>query len=710
MPNIETFTDNIRAPVADQAGSEAREIEGRHLEASYAQAGAAIGGGIRAAGDAVDNHIALTETSDLTNKFASLEMQTAQKLEQSKTSMDPHDTDAASNFIQAQEDSLSQISDNIVSDKGRAMFNKLAADYRVNTFNKVLGYQTTAAANSVISNFKSGFDTRANLAETDPTTVGSSIEALSAAAPGMPAENRDAILREGISQVVSSGAEGVMSKLEQNPNATVADVEKARAFLADPKNQFINNMPPAQWDSVNKRLDRLNNTVGATSAAVATQQLTSGVEQMKSNGGVDNNGQWQTLINGYRGTTPEETKSWKTDAQQKYNDAIIYGRVSSGVNATPDADMDLKISQLRDFAKDAPADQAPTAQAALSAAISARTVRDKAFKENPGEWLNTNSPVVSSRYQAFAQNQTPENFQAYAQASIAEQKRLYPDMTPKILPTEMEGVIGGTIKNALASKEGPTAAAQTLASYAQRSGAYWPQIAIQLRQDKVISGGAGVAAELYGDPKTQALGETVIQATSLPPKELEEKFGITREKAVVAADAQLKPLMKTMGNVPNSDKIVGDYRDALVATMQYTGSVDASSAAALSKNMLLGRYDIQGDTLRIPKYLGLDASRIGDGASEVKADMSNHQLVPPPHFNEMGITPDRYSAQIKATGRWYANETGTGAILYDEDMHTVKEVINGKTRDVELSWDALGKAADKGLMRSAVKKAAEAVP
>lgn len=695
--NIETYTNNVKAPTADQAGSEAFELEGRHIEAAYAQAGSAIGRGIQQAGGAVEDHITLQETSDLTNKMASLEMQTAQDLEQAKTSMNPHDTDAASNFLQAHEEALNSMGEGLMTQKAKSMYNSMAASYRTNTFNKVIGYQSAAAADSIVAGFKSGFDTRSNLAVADPTTVGSSIEAIQQAGAGLPADKRDEIIREGTQQIADSGAEGLVNSLLKNPKATVDDVEAARTYLNNPDNPFVKNMSPSQYASVNTRLDRIKETQGNVQSVIAAQTLTDGYKQIEQNGGVDPNGQYQAIINNYQGKTADETAEFKARAQRDYDAAIGTGQATAAVKTTPDADIKNDILLLKKQMDGAAPEQAQKIEAEYKAVVEAKKARDEAFQKDPADWLNQNNDVVKARYQAFASAPSQQTFAAYAAASTAEQRRLYPNSTPRLVSDEMADTIQTAIGKITNDPQGAAAAANTLSSYASTTGSYWTQVSQELYHRKVLNPMQFVAASLYGKPNGTGLAEEMLRTSVVSDKDLAAKNvgnpNVTEAKARAAANAAFAPLARTLTDDRSPDSIVGAYETGLTNVLLNRGNI--SDAPGLASKMINDEYTFKG-TYRIPTSAGVNGDDVDAGlksalgrVQEAGSGIAGANLIIPRSYSGLGPNDQKraYVANIQRQGHWVTNSNETGVVLYDEQGAPVwQKGPNGQPQMVGMDW------------------------
>jgi hypothetical protein len=697
--NIKTLDQNVSAPRADSAGSQAFEMEGRHVEADYATAGNAIGGAIQHGAAEWEQHEALVETSKITNGFADLEMQTAQNLEKAKTTMDPHDTNTASDFVSQHQDALTAIGSDLTTKQGRAMFERMQANYKVSTFNKVIGYQSAAAADEVVTNFKQGFDTRSNLAQQDPTSVGAQIEAVKAAAPGLPAEHRDSILKAGVTQIADSGAEGIVNQLLNNKNLTAQDIDTAKAYLNDEKNPFLSNMSPGQFASVNFRLDRMKTTAGNVASEIAAQTLAAGNKQIEENGGVDPNNQYKAIIDNYQAKTSDETALKKAEFQRNYDAAVAVGKATKEVKTTPDAELTGDLVGLKKIVDGAEPEQAQKAEATLKAVTEAKKARDEAFTKDPADWVNKNNDVIGARYQQFAQNPTPQNFQSYAASSIAEQRRLYPLKQPRIVSADMQATIGEAVSKVTNDPAGASAAGNILSSYARTAGSYWPQMAQELYKSKTLNANQFVAASLYSKPGASSLAEEILRASVVPQKELIDKNlgnpDVTEAKVRAAANSAFGALDRTMLDDRSETRIVGGYETALTTLMLSRGTSSSSVAHDLAAKMINDEYSFKG-TYRVPTSARVNADDVDAGlksalgrVTDANSGIASANLIIPPSYSGLGPNDQRraYVANVQAQGHWVTNSDETGAVLYDEQNHPVwQKGPGGKPQMVGLKW------------------------
>jgi hypothetical protein len=716
--NIKTFEAPNAAPRADDAGAQAYQVEGRHVESVYAQAGQSIGSGIAAAGDAFVKHDELVETADLTNKFAQLDMQTAKDREAAQSTWNPHDTTVPQQFNDAHADALAAIGENLSTDRGKEMFNKMSADYNVSNFNKSIGYQSQAAADDTINSFSQAGQTRAKLALADPTSTGDQIDALKSTPAGPLGPHGSTIISKMVEQTADSGAEGYVQTLLQKPGATLQDVNTVRKIVNDKDGAFFSNMSPQQLLSVNNRLDTIAKTQGNVQSVIAAQTLSAGYKQIAENGGVDNNGQFKSIIDNYQAKTPAETEEFKAKNYRDLDAAIATGQATLAVKSTPDDELKNGVVDLKAKLDAAPAEQAQKLEDQYKAVVEAKKVRDEAFKKDPADWMNQNNDVVKARYNAFAQNPTPQNFNDYAVASTAEQKRLYPLAQPRLVSQEMSDTIGAAVGKITNTPEGAAASAQILSSYARTTGSYWPQMTQELYHNKVLNPLQTTAAMLYGKPNGTALAEEILRTSVIPDKELAAKnegnVNVTDVKARAAANRAFAPLARTLRDDRSPDSIVGAYEKSLTSVMLNRGDASSATAASLASKMINDEYTFKGD-YRVPNSAKVNADDVDAGlksalgrVTDATSGINGANLIIPPSYSGLGPNDQKraYVANVQAQGHWVTNSTETGAVLYDEQNHPVWQTgKNGKPQMVGLNWSDAANAgvAARGITGKAYK-------
>ncbi len=701
--NIKTFEAPNATPRADDAGAQAYQVEGRHVESVYAQAGQAIGSGIAAAGDAFVKHDELVETADLTNKFAQLDMQTAKDREAAQSTWNPHDTTVPQQFNDAHADALAAIGENLSTDRGKEMFNKMSADYNVSNFNKSIGYQSQAAADDTINSFSQAGQTRGKLAYASPDTTGEQIDALRSTPAGPLGPKGSTIISTMVENTANQGADGYIQKLLQSPNTTLQDVDTVRGIINDQNGAFFTNMSADQLKAANTKLDTLAKTQGNVQSAIEKQTWDAGFKQIAGNGGVDNNDQLKLSIANYQGkgnTSADraETEEVKAKANRDLDAAIATGAATAAVKSTPFDEVQQDIVDLKAKLDAAPLDQAQKLEEQYKATVEASKVRDEAFNKDPADWLNKNNSVVGARYNSFAQNPSPQSFNAYAVASVAEQTRLYPLKTPRLVSQEMSDTIGAAVGKITNTPEGAAASAQILSSYARTTGSYWPQMTQELYHNKVLNPLQTTAAMLYGKPNGTALAEEILRTSVIPDKELAAKnegnINVTDAKARAAANIAFAPLARTLRDDRSPDSIVGAYEKTLTSVMLNRGDASAATASSLASKMINDEYTFKGD-YRVPNSAKVNADDVDAGlksalgrVTDATSGINGANLIIPPSYSGLGPNDQKraYVANVQAQGHWVTNSTETGAVLYDEQNHPVWQTKNGKPQMVGVNW------------------------
>lgn len=266
MPNIRTFENNVKAPVADQAGSEAYEQLGRHEGESYALAGQAINRGLNEIGQQITDHEDTTETLELSKQFAQLDAQTDQELQQMKTSADPNDPQLYQKYMEQKQNTIDQLGANLDSEGGKRLYAEYANRYAMNTMDKITSWQSQAAAEKGKNDLEDTGTLFANGATADPTTVLSKIADLQALQTHLDPAWGPAVVRQQITKVADAGAESVIGKVDGLSAPTTEQIEATKKFLNDPKNGF-QNASPGKIEEINNRLSEMEKNQGANQRA-----------------------------------------------------------------------------------------------------------------------------------------------------------------------------------------------------------------------------------------------------------------------------------------------------------------------------------------------------------------------------------------------------------------------------------------------------------
>ena len=174
--NIETYTNNIGAPRADSAGSEAFEIEGRHIEEASAVAGQAIGRGVGQAGDAVQNHFEIQDTSKVSADGAQAFAALSKSLSTTMQNTNPNDADQAADSWRAQMDTtINNVGADVATRAGLEQAERVRNTLRDTFTSKSMAYQSTLSAQAVLSNLSQTKDGLAQAVSNDPTSLPTAI-------------------------------------------------------------------------------------------------------------------------------------------------------------------------------------------------------------------------------------------------------------------------------------------------------------------------------------------------------------------------------------------------------------------------------------------------------------------------------------------------------------------------------------------------------
>lgn len=637
----------------------------------------------------VEKAVAQSETSDLSKKLSDLDLNLTQQYEDARQKGDPLNPEFANNFVSNNVDAkLQSIGDGLMTKQGQQMFQEASARMRESYMKRGIADQATFAGDAAVANYKNSVTNYSNLVTNDPTIMDHAAGMIKTLTATLPAEHRDEYQNAGLEAVYGAGAKSYLDAAIKNPNANEASLDAAWSHVSDPKNGFVGNVNPDTYSALEKQYLTAKETLGATQAEIASQNLPDLLQRIKANGGNDTDSEAQNIIDGYKGRTPAETQEWQARATKALGEAKAFGTASASVMQMPEPQALAAINKSQlDIDNAGPGDLGAKQQA-QQAMIAAIQQRDKAFRSDPTGYVIGNSPVVNQRYQDFAQNPTPQSFQAYAQSSMAEQRRLYPDFQPKIVTSQMEQQVSGLLAGVPNTPEGATQAASTINSLATTMGPYWSQASQELFHDKVLNETQFVAANMWSNPKSVGLAQDLLRASATPAKDLEGTSGISEAKAQKAARDALAPLAATLGDAANGSQLMSAYTNSLAKLAQYKGTTDG--VAAMANKMIMGEYQFIG-SLRMP--LTVNAGNVVAGTKVVMGDIPNHNISVPTSYSGTGPADQKaeYIRSVQEYGHWATNSQGDAALLYDEQGTPVYETIKGSVRQVAVPFTDLDK-------------------
>lgn len=694
--NIKTFSSSIDQLRPTSQGEEAFQLEGRHVEAAYTAAGQEFG-------QPIERYQTMTETADVMKQLSDLEVQKTQDLETARTTMDPHDPNAAANFIGKYDDALSKLTDNIGMPAVREMAQKQAQEFRTRGTISFIDMQSKAAAADTLGKVETSADNYAKLGNQDPTTVSTGIAAVNTMAATLPVEQRPGFIKQHAAAIYDSTAEGIVGRVEGQKIYDPVAVQNAKDYINDPKNGFVGSqtapgMSDAKFAEVNNRLD--NARRNGANASIDGMELNFPAMQTI----VKNTGQPPAdLLAGIQqlkavGTPAAIAAAAK--AEQGIADGRGFYQANQAVIKTPASG----VQKLLDDAKSARDTAATGPEASINLSrydqvVAAVTARHEAFYGNnpvaQAQWAHDSNPGVATAYAAFQANPTPDTFYKYAQMSSSYQKFLEPGRVPSVLTNDMKQNAQEAINEIDRNpdpKVGPQTAVQKFGGMANLYGTMWPQIAGDLKKAGVFNGLQVIMADLSSRPSAAGYLEPLARASVSDEKALENFHQVKKEDARTAVRGEMEDLVGSMGNINNAPDILESYVDAASKVMQITGKADAYSTV---QAMFLDKFQFTGSnkTIRVPRGAGLDADAIGHGSENVLSAIDKHDLVIPPSAGSLGSINQKaaWIDAIKQNGVWFTKADGTGATLHDGSAtgNPVMETINGHQVPVTLNWAEL---------------------
>lgn len=690
MPMIREYmnTQRIDAAPLSQAAyriGKTAAATGNNIRQGFDQFGRGV--------DQVEDAVATNEQSDLSAQFAQTDLALTQQYEQAKQTGDPTNPQFAQDFVEKNvQPALDKMGDDLLTPQAKKMYQQASQKLTAEYMKRGMSDQIAATGQKAVDNFTSLAQSYANTVTTDPTTTQHAADMIDLLSPNLPQEHRDKLVALAKDEVFGAGAKAYVDAVAKNPNATADMVEHVRQQLDDPKNGFVDHVEPGTFEALHKTLDGVKDTLGAVQSQIAEQTFPDLIKRVADTG-VDQGGSAQKLIDSYQGKNAGETQVWRAAHARDLQTALAYGQASSGIRTMAQPDAIQSINDVTSKIATASPDELRPLQAKQQAMVQALQQRDKAFSQAPADYVLQSSDAVQQRYAAYAQAPTPQNFAAYAQTSMAEQSRLYPQAMPRLVTQDMESHIGQSLAQVNQSPEAASQVGQMLSQYAQVMGPkYWAQASQELFHDKVLNKDQYVAASMWSKPSATGLAQDLLRASTMSPEDLAKTGGVTSMQADKASRAALAPLAATLGDATDGGQLLRAYEGALSKLIQVKG--DTSAAAGIAQKMLLDEYQFSG-TLRMPT--NVDLSAVVAGTKSVQGDLGNHKIVIPPSFSGTGPVDQRaeYIQHIQDYGHWATSQKGDTALLYDEQHTPVYETIGGQRKQVELKWGDLEKLGKK---------------
>jgi len=280
----------------------------------------------------------------------------------------------------------------------------------------------------------------------------------------------------------------------------------------------------------------------------------------------------------------------------------------------------------------------------------------KQQQTDPAAYAAKYSPIVQQAFAVAQEEGTPEAYQAYAAATVAEQQRLGV-MQPQLLPKQAADQFAASFNQQL---QGGENAAVLIEQEAQKWGKDFPAVLQQV--GKKLPAEAQVIAT--GLPKD--IAERMASVAVVPDKDLD--IGLQKgQKDEISQNIQsaMAPFAESLqGQVGSTSTYSTMYKAALRTATSYVlqGESPKDAAQRVVDGMVNDKYDFFG-TYRVPKTL--DTNAVSRGADRALQTITPDELMPLPGFQ--GVTDEENANQlinaVKSGGQWVPTNDESGLAL-----------------------------------------------
>lgn len=282
MPNIKTYDNDIRAPQGDQAGSEAYEIEGRHIEGAYATAGSAIGQGLKQIGGQIQQHEEIQDTSANSTQGAAAFADLSTKLSQTAAAAAADPANASKHFAdfqQTMEDTIGGIGQDSSTTQGKANATRIQDTIREEFTRQSIGAQSSISGQVVSSNLIQTKNSIAQAVSNNPTLLSTGVAMLQGTLEDQlkshnltPEENTRIRNEYGAPAVKDLGIAAFQTMAQNNPDA-------AKAALTS--GQFAGMFNGEEIGTLNRYADAQARALTTSQKAAIQQQKEADTQQFR---------------------------------------------------------------------------------------------------------------------------------------------------------------------------------------------------------------------------------------------------------------------------------------------------------------------------------------------------------------------------------------------------------------------------------------------
>lgn len=302
----------------------------------------------------------------------------------------------------------------------------------------------------------------------------------------------------------------------------------------------------------------------------------------------------------------------------------------------------------------------------------------KEQQKDPAGYVTRYSEPVRQAFIAAQQTGTPEAYQAYAAATVAEQKRIGVQ-SPKLLPDAAADQIAAAFNAKVAGGEN---AATLIEQQQAQWGKNFPIIAEQL--GKKLPPEAQVIAT--GLPKDVA--ERMASVASLSDADLKQGLdkGVASEVETAVQSSMSAFAQSLQGQAGGINTFNTMYQAANKAALSYVrqGMTPSKAAQRVVDGMVNDKYEFFG-TYRVPK--SLDTQAVSRGADRALSTISADDLMMLPGLRGVtdGANLEQLREAIAGGGQWVPNNDESGLSLTLNGYR----VLGKDGQPITRTWDQL---------------------
>lgn len=698
MPRLDEYnnTQNVNPGVVDET---ARSVAayGRQAGSDIDRGASAIGNAFNQLGEAAGQN----ETMALAKKASDTDLQLDTEYADLKQNTDPNDPASMEKLSNFYTDNVQPAYDKLGADLGskqaREYFQAHSISRQDEFGRRILTDHYQLAGDAAVSNFQDLVDNGGKRVELDPSNLHDVLGSIQRAGTALPPSVRDRAVREATNHTADFTAETLFNRAVHDPNATPQSLDAAYGMISNPDGELFKSMSPGRLATIQDEFDKAKAGVASTQFAGVAAQW----DDMRAAVRAGNPAaiSWtQQNLNNVMGSTPKEKAEEIAKRQQGFADDQAYAKQATAfVGKTLPELKQMSDTILPPDAERSAADKGNAA----SQEVAKNMVR--AYDSDRTGYMLQNNVAVGTAYQQFQQNPNAQTFQNYAAKTTAAQNQFDPDNPPAIVTAQMHNDIASALQTVAQSPEGAAQAAGTIQSYAKLAGPYWGQMYHELYASHTLSAPQYVAAGLYANQQTAALGQEVLRAAAVPEKEMNTSAKLAEGSALKLARDALAPLASTLNGTVNGADLMNAQITAMADVLRLRSVMGnaptAQDATNLANQMILGKFNIAGG-LRIPT--NYDSGDVVNGTTHLMANLDTMSLVVPKTYGALKGPDKQYASDVKDFGYWTTNSQGNGAVLMSQDGVPVQQMVGGKPANVSISFNDL--AAQGKQNRSVLNK------